>query len=130
LLCHIWFGRCLEFKAGNGRDRWLSVGCSDALERRGGARVRPEAVASVVRSLFDREYQRSLFVDETPTASNITRGDNRWTKGEPPQMSFSRCHRETGLMGSSEKATRRSIIKFRFSQRHTFILNNPNMGFT
>lgn len=84
-------------------------------------------MASVVRSQFDREYQRSLFVDETPTASNITRGDDRWTKGERPQLSFLRCHRETGLMGSSEKATRRSIIKFRFWQRHTFILNNPDI---
>lgn len=36
----------------------------------GGARARPEAAASVVRSQFDREHQRSLFVNETPTASN------------------------------------------------------------
>jgi Natural resistance-associated macrophage protein len=70
----------------------------------GGARARPEAAAS-----------------------NITRGDDRWTNGERSQMSFSRCHRKTGLMGSSENATRRSIIIFRFSQRHTFILNNPNI---
>jgi hypothetical protein len=79
------------------------------------------------RTSFDREYQRSLSVDETPTASNVTRGDDLRTKGERSQMSFSRCHRETGLMGSSEKATMRSIIKFRFSRRRTFILNNLNI---